>query len=424
MKKKRILIVSYLFAPNNAIGAIRPTKIAAGLIRKGYEVDVVTCGASSNDSFADISNVTNKYVMIPYQEPSENTPEQTFNPKIIKFGSLRYWLMRHKAAVVSLKAGNKFNAFFKVLYENKLKHENYDAVLTSFGPLASLQCGLYIKKRVPKTRWICDFRDPVVTLTPLLFKPYMQYYQDTACKKADVIVAVSDGYLRRICNGRYREKAYMIPNGYDATDITNIRPDIYNEKKLKLVYVGALYNGKRDLSPVFRVIRELIDERFVELEKLSFEYAGSDYEAAVAQAASFHLEKIIVNHGKLSRAACLKLQTNADMLVLVTWNYKNEEGVFPGKFLEYMLVNKPVIAVVNGELANSEVAKVVADGHFGVCFEEANYEMDHNKLKAYLKEQYTAFFTDGSITFTPDQTIRDRYNYENIISRIEGLIND
>ena len=44
---KRILIISYYFAPQNAIGAVRPTKLAKYLARMGHEVTVL-CGPGMN----------------------------------------------------------------------------------------------------------------------------------------------------------------------------------------------------------------------------------------------------------------------------------------------------------------------------------------------------------------------------------------
>ena len=40
---KRLLIISYFFAPQNLIGAVRPTKLAKYLTRMGHEVTVI-CG--------------------------------------------------------------------------------------------------------------------------------------------------------------------------------------------------------------------------------------------------------------------------------------------------------------------------------------------------------------------------------------------
>ena len=41
MPVKTILLISYYFAPQNAIGAVRPTKLAKYLTRMGYEVTVL-----------------------------------------------------------------------------------------------------------------------------------------------------------------------------------------------------------------------------------------------------------------------------------------------------------------------------------------------------------------------------------------------
>ena len=40
-------MVSYYFAPQNTIGAVRPTKLAKYLTRMGYDVTVI-CGAGMN----------------------------------------------------------------------------------------------------------------------------------------------------------------------------------------------------------------------------------------------------------------------------------------------------------------------------------------------------------------------------------------
>ena len=58
---KKILIVSYLFAPENTIGAIRWTKIAKYLDKNKYQVEVMCCGRVINEnksSLKDIKSIT------------------------------------------------------------------------------------------------------------------------------------------------------------------------------------------------------------------------------------------------------------------------------------------------------------------------------------------------------------------------------
>ena len=47
--KKRILVLSYLYSPDNSIGALRPTKIVKKMREKGYIVDVFCMGAKIAD---------------------------------------------------------------------------------------------------------------------------------------------------------------------------------------------------------------------------------------------------------------------------------------------------------------------------------------------------------------------------------------
>lgn len=421
MSKGKILLISHLFSPNNAIGAVRPTKIAKRLIADGYEVDVFTYGYTDNDSLESELEVTNKYVInnkkIEFKKDSGGaaSPQQT--------SGFVYMLKRHYVTYLSQKRGKVFLNAFKKAYDETLCKNNYDAVFTTFGPLCCIEAGFYVKKKNPEIKWICDFRDPIlVSVTPTLYRPYFKYIQDKACKKADVIVAVSNGYVQRICGDKYKEKTHMIPNGYEKTDLENIDAPPFSDGKLHITYVGALYSGKRDLSPIFKAAKELIDENSVDGEKIVFHYAGTDFSVFEAQAKNHGIQNTTENHGRLPRKECLELQYSSHILVLSTWNDKGEEGVFPGKFLEYMLMSKPIIAVVDGSLANSEVKLVMNETNLGVTYEAATANEDFALLKAYIKKQYDNVINNGETEFLPQKAVLDRYNYDNIIERIKDLI--
>lgn len=67
-----------------------------------------------------------------------------------------------------------------------------------------------------------------------------------------------------------------IPNGYDRIDAAifdEITPDT---NMFSLAYVGALYEGKRDIGPLFSVLRQLCDEGIIQKKQIVFHYAGGE----------------------------------------------------------------------------------------------------------------------------------------------------
>lgn len=440
----KILFISYLFAPQNIIGALRPTKVAGELAERGHTVDIVT-SVQPNMNESDGAPIPEKISSVTRLEKSGIF--KVFSDFLQKFRRGGLNNSNSATTVVAVNTDGNTSSrkslyitvkdimFFMLDYfENRsfltafkryiktVKNEKYDVIYCSYGPLASLLCGMYAKKKFPNAKWICEFRDPVVTnILPDAFKKPYKKLETKACDNADVIVAVSNGYVERICNEKNKKKAYMIPNGYDLKDKPNLT-DKVNDGKMHITYVGALYLGKRDLSPIFKAISELAEEKAVDLGKVVFEYAGKEFGTAFSQAKKYGVENTVHDNGVLSRKDCLDLQMNSDMLVLSTWNEKGEEGVFPGKFLEYMLMDKPIISVVDGDIPDSEVKQVMTEGNFGVTYEAANADEDFALLKEYIKKQYAKITNGENAEFELNKEVLDRYNYVNIMQRIEDLI--
>ncbi len=415
---KRILIISELFYPTNCIGALRPTKICKFLIDKGYNIDVITEYPS-----AGIYNSKNcKVYSLKPASPNIQTDNQAVRHVNLSgefWDQLRYFERSIKSYCAEKKYSKKAIALFE---KGILNADDYDACFTTFGPISSVLIGLRLKRKYHIKNWICDFRDPIVVKRSSIFiRPFHRYLQNTACRYADKIVAVSNGYVHRICGNKYLDKSYMIPNGYDISDAdTNYQKR--KNSKLTLTYVGALYEGKRDITPVFKVISDLCLSGEFDKSNIEFVYAGSDYAALVTQAKKYDMEQILKNCGKLSRNNCLQLQYDSDILILSTWNERGEEGVFPGKFLEYMLIGRPIISLTCGKIPNGEVTAVMREGNFGAAYESANDKEDFEALKRYIKRSYDEWLNTGNITFKPIQAVLDRYNYDNIMERLEEII--
>jgi hypothetical protein len=434
---KKILIISYLFAPYNSIGSVRPTKLAKYLCMDSYEVDVVSAALPNNKAFFEDIKYINKIYRLGVVEgqpmytlgfTDEEDDKQLNQNKIYHYLG-RKWdnklvkSIKHTyRTFLSHKKDKVFiENFKKLIYSTEFSNNQYDIIFSTFGPISSVVSGFYAKKHFHDAMWICDFRDPMPTQDmSLIYRLYYKHIQKKMCTVADIITTVSKGYLKRICKDKYLNKSYMIPNGYDIDDFS-LYSEFNDKNMFSFTYVGTLYDGKRDLSIIFRTLKELIDDEFIKQEDITFNYAGNDILFLTNQAQKYGIEEIIYDNGRLSRSDCLKLQFKSRFLVLSTWNFAGEEGVFPGKFLEYMLINKPIISIVNGDLSESEVTSVINEGNFGISYEETCHNTDYYNLKEYIKKEYQRFQNGLKSDFEPKKDVVERYNYINIVKQFEEI---
>ncbi|WP_422123945.1 hypothetical protein DHX103_03805 [Planococcus sp. X10-3] len=435
---KKILIVSYLFAPENAVGAIRPTKLAKYLALMGYDIHVITTSynerydeilAKDSASGFEITKLNHSPLIKKYL--NRNTKVKKINRNYSSDSNIFSEARKKNVFTLKLKKilthliniciSYDFYYNYKKCLNNLLLDKKFDVIITSYGPIASVLCGIYYKKKNDEVNWISDFRDPMVGETfPDLLNKFNLSIQENAIKKADRVVAVSKGYLERICKGRYYEKSFIITNGFDESDLS-MDEEVLNDNKFTFTYTGYLYRGKRDLSVIFECIHDLIRENLIDSDDIVFNYAGKDYSSLYSQANQFGLQHLLVDYGLISREESLKLQKKSRYLVLATWNNENEIGVFPGKFLEYMFIGKPIISLVSGKLPDSEVTRVMQKTNLGITYEEVYHEKDYKILKEYLKKEYWRFKKGLNSEFNPNKEIINKYTYENIAIQYRKL---
>lgn len=428
---KRILIVSYLFEPLNEIGAIRPTKLAKYLSASGYEVDVYTSATNlvskvgENREYKVIYSGDNPLITSNMHKSTSinHSAKSKISKQDNKF--IQDLKMTYRQARV-IRSGFKFlDDLKKDIKDKKFDIEKYDFVFSTYGPIGSLLIGMYLKKIKPNIKWICDFRDPMVVKDmSTAFRFIYDIIQKKSVKQADYVTTVSEGYADRILKGTKNIECYVIPNGYDSDDKKIVNYTKNNDKKIKFTYVGLLYEGKRDLSPLFECISSLVanEKNGISINDFVFEYAGTDFSYLYGQAQKYGIQEILHNNNLLPREECLKLQSQSDILVLSTWNEQGEEGVFPGKTIEYMLINKPIINIVNGNLKNSEVTRVIEKYNLGVSFEEAD-SGSKERLYNWLEAQCIYFQKNFEIKFEPDKEgIDSRYNWCNLVKKFQEII--
>ena len=430
---KQVLIVSMNFAPDNNIAAIRPTKIAKYLKLTGnYKISVITSNSFGKDALhtdlinlVDFMHIVNKpflfnkllsgivkiFSRITCPINSEVVPSQTiYNNNSIKSG-IGHWLTLFEDYLYYCSA--KKTVRRKLLYE-------FDVLFSTYGPYSSHWIARYIKRKNRKVFWIADFRDPVKTaLTPPLFKTYARNFAKRICNNANVATSVSQGFLSHVLLPDIPK--YIITNVFDTDDVT-ITANSKSNNRFALVYTGTLYGGKRSMSVVFRVLKELIAEKVIDETRIVVEYAGNDFAIIKQQSDEYELGHIVLNHGFVSRERSIEIQRSCSLLLSLTWNTVESTGVVTGKLLEYMLMGKPVVSIVVGDLSNSIVKEIMDTCRLGFCYEEASNEKDYVLLKKYIHMQYCRFMEKKELIFDPISDEINMYNYNNIVRKLEDLI--
>ena len=442
---KNLLIISEYFAPNNAIASIRVTKLAKYFkLNKNYHITVVSRKLSENEIIDPILyddlKYADKHIVIDYSKAIYNILDIRKRLTKIKDDKINAEIfIESENKTVRNKIYSKFLSFirnninnyigFRVLKNYvksavkniKKNHKNFDVILSSYGPYSSYIIGTLLKKYEPKSIWIADFRDPVVFCCCISEKydEYCLSYLKKTAKSADILTGVSDACTKYF-EKQNKHKIYTICNGFDRDDIKDIK--ITTKDKFIMTYAGILYSGKRDLSIIFEVVRELIAENKIDKNNIIINYAGSDEIEFKNQIEKYSLIETVQFHGFIDRQQSLQLQFDSSMLLLASWNSIGETGVVTGKYLEYMMMNKPIVCTVTGNLPNSQLKEMITAANNGVVWEEANNESDYPLLKTYILDQYERFMRNEPLMFEPNMEYIEQYNYKNITQQFIDLI--
>ncbi len=436
--KKRILFISYYFAPENVIGAVRPTKLAKYLQRQGHEVTVI-CGdgqrglddptlARDLEEFSDV-HVLREWNPLRDRYERKAKTQAAVTPVAVAPAAAGGGLASGLKRLVRMVA-NKVYIYLVVLSDRhfqhlacrelKKLHGHYDAVFSSFAPLSVHMVARKAKRMGLADRWIADCRDEV-NVPFFWMRPWMRWYMRMLHRESDVQSGVSQGSLDTM--GVAAHKGRVLYNGYDTEDLPVETEEPKPNEHFTLAYCGQLRMnrkgmGSRDLSEIFQALRMLIEEGTIAAGELDILYAGNEGGTVRLQAASAGLEERVIDHGMVSRERSLSLQRSADVLMVATWCTPGQKGILTGKLFECMLMKKPVVCTVQGDEPDSDMARVIRETEIGVC-SEAVTGGDVQGLADYLRIQITRWRRGESGIDAPKTA---RYRYQTLAQQLADWI--
>ena len=441
----KILLISYHFGPSNTIAAVRTTKIAKYLHRAGHDVEVICGPVQSIDPILerdikeiekihriDGSSLTNTSSVVVQKYDSDKSFKSNVFNTIKKF--IKSMMKNEISSYLDLY--NSFIWYYKSRKIIKDCAKDSDVVIASYGPLGSSLGGLYAKRLKPSIILVNDQRDTMIPETIFgIIRKIHYYYIIKLLRYSDLIFCVSQGLkdtYSRICKGHNIariENIHVTTNGYDKEDLYDlvlneiIESGKQNGDKLILSYCGSLYEGRRDLSPLFKMIKELYQSGDIDLSNVEIQYAGNDFHILLKQAEKFNLTNILKNFGIVSRKESISITKNSDISIVATWNTKTEQGILTGKIFELFLLNKYIFAFVSGDCGNSEIKDLIKRYNAGITYEENDRE-SYFLMKDIILKYYNLKSMNREFGIFPNKSIIEQYDYKNIINTLSCIISD
>lgn len=421
---KKVLIIAYCFPPLPVIGSQRPYGLAKYLRRFDWDPIVLTIKHPGN-SPAGIEVIESDYTdriasikkMIGLKsdtgihqqlglEITKNFNYSTWKSKLIKF-------IREIVAFPDDESG--WYDYAVKAGSELLDRERVDALISTSFPVTSHLIARKLKQKhgIP---WVADLRD--------------LWTQNHYCRKynfinalerrlevktlsdADALVTVSGPLADTLKSLHEGKDVRCITNGYDPDDFTATATKL--TEKFTITYTGRLYNGLRDPLMLFKVTARLIMENKIDRDLIEIRFFGGREDWLVGDIEKFALQNVVRLYGSIPREEAIERQKESQLLLLLLWNDKKEEGVYTGKLFEYLGSKRPILALGG---ANSIVRELLTSTNSG-CFAE-----NEKQLEDIILLHYRDFVESGEVRFNSDKTIGD-YSYSSIARKYSVLLDE
>ena len=302
--------------------------------------------------------------------------------------------------------------------------EEIDAIISSSWPITchTIAKDLKEKQNIP---WIADLRD-LWNLNPYVSHTFIRNYFEKRLElktfeNADALTTTTDLAAETLSTLHPKSRIVPILSGYDKDDfkfleeLVSKRDDFSSDspEKLKFIYAGSLYGGKRDPTYLFEAIRQLEDENKLDPSKISIEFYG-DSTGLEDIANRYGLLDIVHIGGKIAHEEVLKKQLDSDVLLLISWDNEKEKMFIPGKIYEYFALKKPVLSIGYKEGSLKDLIEETKVGYHVSSLEST---------KEALLDIYNEFVEKGTVELNADMNIED-YSMENMAKKFADLLNE
>ena len=259
-----------------------------------------------------------------------------------------------------------------------IQQNNIDTIVTSGPPHSLHLIGLQLKKELNVT-WFADFRDPWTTIgyhKSLKLSSYAakkhKALEKEVLNSADTIIVTSKTTKTEF-QALTSNPIEVITNGYDVENIAKQSLD----EKFSLAHIGS-FLSERNPRILWKALQELIKENQGFKKDFQLKLIGAVSQEVLDAIVEFKLENNLLSLGYVSHQEALIQQRKSQVLLLVEINSEETKSIIPGKVFEYMVSERPIIALGPED---SDFAEIIKSTNTGVFFSYYDKELDKTILE-------------------------------------------
>ncbi|NQV53701.1 MAG: glycosyltransferase [Flavobacteriales bacterium] len=338
----KLVIISFTFPPKAGVGGRRWAKFAKWFRKKGHDVVVLTSLSKQGGSpwSSDIEDFKENIISVeqPLLPSIISSIPKTFLQKV-KYHIALFLMMK-------MENGNYYDAsvgWSKFLrpHLKELRSSGYTHVVASGGPFHYLLAISEICKEL-NLRFVSDFRDPWTNnktsfgYSELSAKRLIVEQQKEAVVigNSDAVISVAQPMTDYFQSFGNEKKFHTIINGYDSDEVSSLVSG--TSMKLRLVFVGTLYNKALQHVHAFRDALDLIEN----IEQFEIHFYGEMTEQARSTLESSSAVRI---HGTVPVSKARDAIAMADLCMLFLTDDLTYS--FSTKFCEYVAASKPILVI-------------------------------------------------------------------------------
>lgn len=300
-----------------------------------------------------------------------------------------------------------------VKYLKKYIQENdIDTIVTSGPPHSLHLIGLKLKEDL-NVKWFADFRDPWTTIgyhKELKLSSYAskihKELESKVLNAADTIIVTSKTTKTEF-QALTSKPIEVITNGYDIENVDKKPLD----SKFSLAHIGS-FLSERNPEILWQSLSELVTEISSFKNDLELKLIGAVSQEVLKTISKYDLDSYLNNLGYVSHKEAVSHQRTSQILLLIEINSENTKSILPGKLFEYMVSERPIIAIGPKD---SDFAEIIQSTNTGVFF---TYD-EKEALKTLIASHYQLFLQQNLKVFPVGL---QHYSRKNLTQNLAKLI--